>query len=1101
MELPFTTAVPIVEPKQTQMKRLYQQTLLFCLLALGAGVNRAQAQIELLYWWQANNATTTFPRTAVSNVGGISGLQNYSGLSPLADNRSGWYNPNRSTTLNPATAPYVSIKYVSNQTVKLDRFVLGGFAVPSIYTTRLELRWSVDNFASSLGNFTYSGSGYSLTSVVLNSVQPAGTIEFRIYAYNGNLVPYNGGQLTSYFYLGQGSTLNTSSDGTPLSFGVYGHAIAIWGSFLCSNSSSVTNQTITASQLPYTWNGLTFTAAGSQTAHLTNSCGMDSAATLNLAVNTPGEAIRFDGVNDVAMRPANTDFDLAQVTVQAWVKRDALNGQNVCILGSRAFANTRFSVHMNNSAIGLWNNSSYQTVNCGNFVAGTWYHVTMVIKASSADVYLNGVYKGSTGNGMGTRTGLPLIIGAANPDGSGLEQFNGSLDEVRIWNRPLSACEIRNTYACSFSSPQSGLIAQYKADQGTAFGDNTAITQLQDFSGFNRPATLVNMVRTGSTSNFGAPGAVSAGVCALPASTASTSSITVCNTQLPYTWNGQSYGATGTYVVTLSNAAGCDSVATLNLTVNNCNRASVFYYGSPYCASSGNLSPSFTPVANGVFTGDAGLSINTATGVIDLGASTNGHHSITYGAPGNQATAAIDIRPTSVIDQPSNYVYCAEGAGSAVNFQPMSGITTTWTNDNPSIGLASSGQGYVPPFLCTNNSSVPIFGTITVRPAGGTGCTFSPLSFRITIKPTPRSLTTPPSQTVCAGSATAPVTFLANISGSSFVWSNSKPAIGIAANGSGDLPSFTATNNTGAALTATMAGVPVLNGCAGPPAIFFITVHPSAQAISYPSGSYCQAGTVAATRVGSSGGAFSATPVGLSLNTATGEVKLGASLPTTYTITYAVPASGGCAASASTTLQVLAQSGVNPVANQVVCPGALVPSMAWIGPDVPFNWTNDNPSIGLPASGTGDLPAFTAVNTDATARSAFIRVSAQATAGSTLCPSKPMVFRITVNAPNTGGCGPVAQPAPGGGAGTGRIRLRITVNPNPTVGITTVTLSESGTYTIQVVDRMGAPAGSPHTFTGSRTSLDLSGLTPGSYLLRVVNNRSGEEVQQQVIRL
>ncbi|MEZ4798733.1 MAG: hypothetical protein R2809_02925 [Flavobacteriales bacterium] len=49
----------------------------------------------------------------------------------------------------------------------------------------------------------------------------------------------------------------------------------------------------------------------------------------------------------------------------------------------------------------------------------------------------------------------------------------------------------------------------------------------------------------------------------------STEDITLCNNQLPYTWNGVDYTAAGTYDVTLSSVAGCDSIATLNLTIND----------------------------------------------------------------------------------------------------------------------------------------------------------------------------------------------------------------------------------------------------------------------------------------------------------------------------------------------------------------------------------------------------------------------------------------------------------------------------------------------------------------------------------------------------
>ncbi len=47
-----------------------------------------------------------------------------------------------------------------------------------------------------------------------------------------------------------------------------------------------------------------------------------------------------------------------------------------------------------------------------------------------------------------------------------------------------------------------------------------------------------------------------------------TTNIHLCTAQLPYVWNGNVYNAQGSYNVTLVSAAGCDSIATLNLTVS-----------------------------------------------------------------------------------------------------------------------------------------------------------------------------------------------------------------------------------------------------------------------------------------------------------------------------------------------------------------------------------------------------------------------------------------------------------------------------------------------------------------------------------------------------
>ena len=49
--------------------------------------------------------------------------------------------------------------------------------------------------------------------------------------------------------------------------------------------NSTINQEICDNQLPYTWNGLTFNSAGSQSITLISSSGCDSVATLNLAIN------------------------------------------------------------------------------------------------------------------------------------------------------------------------------------------------------------------------------------------------------------------------------------------------------------------------------------------------------------------------------------------------------------------------------------------------------------------------------------------------------------------------------------------------------------------------------------------------------------------------------------------------------------------------------------------------------------------------------------------------------------------------------------------------------------------------------------------------
>jgi hypothetical protein len=76
----------------------------------------------------------------------------------------------------------------------------------------------------------------------------------------------------------------------------------------------------------------------------------------------------------------------------------------------------------------------------------------------------------------------------------------------------------------------------------------------------------------------------------------------------------------------------------------------------------------------------------------------------------------------------------------------------------------------------------------------------------------------------------------------------------------------------------------------------------SSAAISYSSSSFCQSDTIgqAVSQTGTSGGTYSASPSGLSINASSGTITPSASSPGTYTVNYTMAASGGCAAASVT---------------------------------------------------------------------------------------------------------------------------------------------------------------------------------------------------------
>lgn len=119
---------------------------------------------------------------------------------------------------------------------------------------------------------------------------------------------------------------------------------------------------------------------------------------------------------------------------------------------------------------------------------------------------------------------------------------------------------------------------------------------------------------------------------------------------LTYTWiDGNTYTAsnnTATHVLT--NAAGCDSVVTLDLTINPLDDAS-FGIGFGHCQNGSDPTPNVTGLPGGTFSSTAGLIINPTTGEIDVSASTPGMYSITYTTNGtcpNSSSTTVNIIAT-----------------------------------------------------------------------------------------------------------------------------------------------------------------------------------------------------------------------------------------------------------------------------------------------------------------------------------------------------------------------------------------------------------------------------------------------------------------------
>ena len=207
-------------------------------------------------------------------------------------------------------------------------------------------------------------------------------------------------------------------------------------------TTSITNVSICPSDLPYSWNGNSYTTTNTYIVHLTNAVGCDSAATLNLTVKATSSS-----VTNVSICPSDLPYK--------------------------------------------WNGNSYTTAN--TYVV----HLTNAIGCDSAAT-------------------LNLTV----------KSTSSSVTNISICPSALPYSWNGNSYTTA----------------------NTYVVHLTNAIGCDSAATLNLTLKANSSSSI---------------------NTTICADALPYSWNGNIYNAGGNYIVHLTNAVGCDSAVTLNLTVEN----------------------------------------------------------------------------------------------------------------------------------------------------------------------------------------------------------------------------------------------------------------------------------------------------------------------------------------------------------------------------------------------------------------------------------------------------------------------------------------------------------------------------------------------------
>lgn len=433
-----------------------------------------------------------------------------------------------------------------------------------IYCVEASTKLSTYFFNTSLGNFTTT---VRTTSQALsfypfyNEISTSGASDFSLYQLNyGEFEDYN---LDIVSPVTQSYVINGSNS--------IGYAQSTIKLAVNPPSTSFSNVTICSTELPYAWNGLTFSQAGTQTAHLVNVYGADSAATLNLFVKQATSSV-----------VAVTNCGPYTYRGEVYTRSGDYPVHTINAVGCDSAITFRFRQKATTSVTNLtiiptqlpytWNGLTFTTSGTRNATftnaEGCDSTATLTLRVSyniyyptnnllTKDKTITPITPQIEGN---YSPGGGYNISPALPNGLQLNASTGVISGTPTQISPLQTYTITlnqdgakpTTFTLSVGEPSFSTTTIDNCGPLTWNGvvydkAGTFIATLKNQYGYDSTATLILSIRNLS---------------------ASTTNLNLTLSQLPFRWNGVDITTEGLTTVHLKNAVDCDSAATADVVIS-----------------------------------------------------------------------------------------------------------------------------------------------------------------------------------------------------------------------------------------------------------------------------------------------------------------------------------------------------------------------------------------------------------------------------------------------------------------------------------------------------------------------------------------------------
>lgn len=182
-----------------------------------------------------------------------------------------------------------------------------------------------------------------------------------------------------------------------------------------------------------------------------DSCGGNHGACINFpswATGVNGYALVLNGLDQCAWVSDSLSLNITnEITLAAWVRPGKKSSQKIIVKGNPEMADgyelSLLSTGKASFRINQHTSDVYKINSVTQYpITGAWIHIAATFNTTEMKIFINGMKDKSLTFSVPVSIGsnaLPLVIGEATDETS---NFQGSIDEVRIYNYALQANEI-----------------------------------------------------------------------------------------------------------------------------------------------------------------------------------------------------------------------------------------------------------------------------------------------------------------------------------------------------------------------------------------------------------------------------------------------------------------------------------------------------------------------------------------------------------------------------------------------------------------------------------------------------------------------------------